>query len=229
MSVTPLADLAHDIPVLGPIGVAVGTLGTTWTQVLAADVSRRGVIFHNPGSVNVFVAPANLSAQPASGAGALLIYPGEEQDVLALDEHQNVNAAWMAWAASGSNRPLTILDFTGTNSSVPAPNPLASLNQGTAISSPNASGVLLTTASATAIAANAQRRGITFHNPGTVGVAVCPANLTAVYGAGGVIVLPGQSKTFMARPASRIRVNCGWNAIAQSGSNQPLSILEHLG
>jgi hypothetical protein len=33
----------------------------------------------------------------------------------------------------------------------------------------------------------------------------------------------------MARPKSRIRVNCGWNAIAQSGSNNPLTILEHLG
>lgn len=225
-----LADLAYDIPVLGPIGIAVSTLGTTWSQVLAADRLCRGVIFHNPGTVNVFVAPANLSAQPASAQGALLIYPGEEADILADNEHVNVNAAWMAWAASGSNQPLTILSFTGANPAQTAiPAPLATLAQGTDITSPNATGLLVGTSSMTAIGANVQRRGITFHNPGTVALAVSPANLAAVYGAGGIILLPGQSKTFMAKAASRIRVNCGWNAIAQSGSNNPLSVLEHLG
>lgn len=226
----PLADLTHDVPVLGPIGIGLATLGTVWAQVLAADAARRGVIFHNPGAQNLFVAPANLAVQPASGQGALLVYPGESAEVLAEDEHQNVNCAWMAWVAGGSNQPLSILNFTSTNAAVTAaPMPLASLNQGSTIASPLGSGVLVGGASTTAIAANRQRRGITFHNPGTVALAVCPANLTAVFGAGGITLLPGQSKTFMAKPQSRIRVNCGWNVIAQSGSNNPLTILEHLG
>lgn len=230
MSVTPLADLAHDIPVLGPIGVGIGTLGTAWAQVLGVDTQRRGVVFHNPGSNNLRVAPANLSGQPAQGQGGILIYPQEEFELYGDDEHMNISQAWMAWVDTGSNQPISILSFTGSNpSQTTPPMPLASLNQGSSILSPNGSGVLLGTSSLLAISANPVRRGITFHNPGSVEVAVCPANLSAVIGAGGIILLPGQSKTFMARPRSRVRVNCGWNAIAASGSNNPLTILEHLG
>lgn len=229
MSAFPLADLVHDIPVLGPIGIGIATLGIVWSPVLAADNQRRGVVFHNPGANNLRVAPANLGSQPAAGNGALLIYPQEEAIILAEDEHQNVNTAWMAWVDTGSNQPISILNFTGTNQSVPPPMPLASLNQGSGISSPVASGPLLGTASALAIGANPQRRGITFHNPGSIPLAVSPGNLVAVYGAGGIIILPGQTKTFMAKPKSRIRVNCSWNAIAQSGAGNPLTILEHLG
>lgn len=227
---SPLADLAHDIPVLGPIGVAVATLGTTWSQVLAADIQRRGVLFHNPGSGNVRLAPATLGAQPGNGQGAVLLYPQSEFAILPGDENQNINCAWMAWVDLGSNQPLSILNFSNANPAVTtAPMPLAALNQGTDIASPVATGVPVTTASIAAVGANAQRRGISFHNPGTVALAVCPANLAAVFGAGGIIVLPGATKTIIANARSRIRVNCGWNAIAQSGSNNPLTVLEYFG
>lgn len=230
MSVLALADLAHDIPVLGPIGVGIATLGTVWQQVLPSDSQRRGVVFHNPGAQNLRVAPANLANQPSAGQGAILIFPGEEFTLYADDEHMNVNQAWMAWVDSGSNQPASILNFTGTNPAVTIPPmPLAQLNQGSVIASPLGTGVLLGTASAAAIGPNPQRRGITFHNPGSVDVAVCPANLAALIGAGGITILPGETKTFMARFTSRIRVNCGWNAIAASGSNNPLTVLEHLG
>lgn len=228
MGVNPLADLAYDIPVLGPIGVAVTGLNTVWQQVLGPDVTRRGVIFHNPGSVDVLVAPANLNSQPATDAGALRIYAQSDMVLLAEDEHENINIAWMGWTDS-STGILSILNFTGTNASVPAPMPLASLNQGSSILSPRASGILLGTGSVPAIGSNAQRRGITFHNPGTVNLAVCPANLAAAIGAGSIILLPGQTRTYQAKPKSRIRINCGWNAIAQSSSNNPLTVLEHLG
>lgn len=228
MGAMPLADLAHDIPVLGPIGVAVSGLTSVWQQVLASDVTRRGVVFHNPGSVDVLVAPANLASQPSSDAGALRIYAQSDLELFTEDEHQNLNTAWMGWVDTGSGI-LSILNFSGTNASVPAPMPLASLNQGSSIASPLGSGVLLATGSAAAIGANPQRRGITFHNPGTVELAVCPANLAAAIGAGSFILLPGQTRTYLAKPKSRVRVNCGWNAIAQSGSNNPLTILEHLG
>lgn len=229
MNVNPLADLAYDVPVLGPIGVAISTLGAVWQQVLGVDVTRRGIIFHNPGANDVLVAPANLPSQPASFAGALRIFAQSDLTLFTEDDHQNINSAWMAWAATGSNQPLSILNFTGTNANVTPPMPLASLNQGSSIPSPLGTGILLGTASAAAIGANPQRRGITFHNPGTVNLAVCPANLAAVIGAGSIILLPGQTRTYMAKPKSRIRVNCGWNALAQSSSNNPLTILEHLG
>jgi hypothetical protein len=37
LSVIPLADLAHGVPVLGPIGVGVSGLGAVWQQVLACS------------------------------------------------------------------------------------------------------------------------------------------------------------------------------------------------
>lgn len=230
MSAIPLSFPVNDIPVLGPIGSGVATLGTTWITILAADPNRRGVVFHNPGTHNLFVAPSNLASQPATGAGGILIYPGEEFELLAESERQNINTAWMGWVDAGVNQPVSILDFTGTNASVPAPLPLASLDYGSVISSPLGTGVLLDTTVSAAIGANAQRRGISFHNPGTISVGVCPANLSVTFGvAGSITVLPGQTKTFMAKPQSKIRCNCGWNAAAQSSFDNPLTILEYLG
>lgn len=228
MNVNPLADLSYDVPTLGPIGAAVPGIGTVWQQVLGFDATRRGVIFSNPGAVDVLVAPANFISQPVGDVGALRIYAQSDLEVLAEDEHTNINAPWMAWTDAGSG-VLSILNFSGTNSTVPVPMPLASLNQGSSIQSPKGYGVSLGTASASVIGSNAQRRGISFHNPGSVVVAVCPSNIPAVVGAGGIVLLPGATKTFMARPKSRLRVNCGWNGIAQSGPSNPLSILEFLG
>lgn len=227
-AVVPLADLAYDVPVLGPIGIGIGTLNGTWAQILAADSQRRGVVFHNPGANNLRVAPANLSGQPASGQGAILIYPGEEFELYAENEHDNLNTAWMAWTDSGSNQPISILNFTGNNPAASTPMPLASLAQGSSIASPLGSGALIGTSSVSLIGTNQMRRGISFHNPGTGNIAVTPANLTAVIGAGGIIILPGETKTFMANPKSRVRVNCGWNGIA-ANANSPVTVLEHLG
>ena len=228
MSAGPLADLSYDIPVLGPIGVGIASVVPVWQQVLAADLTRRGVVFHNPGNVDVLVAPANLASQPATDAGALRIYPGNDLVLLTDDEHTNVNAAWQAWVDAGTGK-LSILNFSGTNPAQATQMPLISLSQGSSITSPISSGVLLGTVSTTVIATNPQRRGISFSNPGTVTVAVSPANLTASIGAGSIIVLPGQTRTYMANSRSRIRVNCGWNGISASGSNNPLTSLEHLG
>ena len=230
MSVIPYADLTHDIPVLGPIGVGVATLGTVWTQIIGSDLTRRGIIFHNPGAHNLFVCPTNITVQPSSNQGALLIQPQSEVEILAENEYNNVNSAWMGWVDAGTNQPVSILNFSGTNASVPPPEPLAQLRQGSAISSPLGSGVLLGVSVSAAISSNAQRRGIIFHNPGTIPLAVMPANLSVTYGvAGSIILLPGDTKTFMAKPNSRIRVNCGWSACAQSSSNNPLTIMEILG
>lgn len=227
MVAIPLSYPSNDVPILGPIGVGVATLGTVWSEILASDPNRRGVIFHNPGANTLFVAPSNLGVQ--STAGAVIVYPGYEVEFLAEDERQNINTAWMGWVDVGANQPVSILNFTGTNASVPAPLPLASLDQGSVITSPLASGSVLTTAVSSVIGSNAQRRGITFSNPGSIPVCVMPSNLSVQFGvAGSITILPGQTKTFMARPRSKVRVNCGWSAAAQSSTN-PLSVLEWLG
>lgn len=223
-SLQPLASLVNSTPILGPIGIGVSTLGTVWQQVLPADSNRRGLIFYNPGTNNLRVAPVNLAAQ--ANAGAFLIYPGEMFELFAADEIANINSAWMAWVDTGSNQPLSILNFTGTNASVAAPQPMANLNYGVPIQSPLTYGSTLGAASASVIAANPVRRGILFHNPGTVNIAVTPANLVAVIGAGGITILPGQTKEIRAR--GLIRVNCGWNGIAASAGSNPLTVAELL-
>jgi hypothetical protein len=222
----PLADLANDVPVLGPIGVAVTTVGTTAAQVIGADAVRRGILFHNPGSVNLRIAPVGSTLVTA--AGGILIYPGEEFELLEGDDNLfNVNCAWQAVADGGSNNALTIFNFTDNNPAQVTQNPLMQVNQTAQISSPAITQeTALGTVSKSVIGANPMRRGILFHNPGSVVVGVCPANLVALIGAGSLTILPGQEKRILAK--GRVRVNCGFNAIAQGGSNNDLTILEFL-
>lgn len=220
----PLAGLSNAIPVLGPIGIGIATLGTTWIQVLPADAGRRGVLFYNPGANNLRVTPVNLAVQ--GNAGAFLIYPGEWLEFYADDLSVNVNSAWMAWVDTGTNQPISILNFTSTNTSVPAPQPQSQMSYGVPVQSPLTYGTTLTNASVPIIAANPQRRTVVFHNPGTVNVAVTPANLVAVIGAGGIILLPGQTKQIPAK--GLIKVNCGWNGIAAVAGSQPFTVAELL-
>lgn len=218
------ARLSGDVPVLGPIGVGYATLGTTSAEVIGADAVRHGLIFHNPGSVIFRVTPANLT--PVAGVGGIPVYPQSELPILG-EELTDVNCAWNAVADSGANNPVTIFNFTDNYQGVPAPEPLARLNVGVPISSPLGIQIsALTTASLSVIGANPVRRGILFSNPSDVPVAVCPANLTALFGAGSMIVLPGGEKRIMAK--GRLRVNCGWKAIAESGAGKSLTILEFL-
>lgn len=222
--VATLARLSHDIPVLGPIGIGIATLGTAaMTPVLGADPMRRGVIFHNPGANILRVTPGNIVALGL--AGAAIIYPQSELSIFA-DDLTNVNCAWNAWVDNGANQPITVLNFTDNNPAVTnPPEALAQLNTGTPITSPLGYPLTLGTVSAAAIGANPVRRRIDFHNPGTGLIAFSPANLAASIGAGSIVVLPGQTKTIQAQ--GRVRVNCGWNAIAQNAAS-PATILEYL-
>jgi hypothetical protein len=226
-STLPMSRLSYGVPVLGPVGIGF-SLGTVWQQVLGFDAVRRGVIFANPSSDTIYVAPVNLASQQV--AGAIEIFAQEEWDLFA-DPPVQVNTAWMAWAKTGPSTAFTIFNFTDVNTlgnpnNANALQPQANLNYDVPIVSPNTGGVLLGTASASAIGANPVRRGIAFHNPGTVEIAVCPSNLSAAFGPGSLIVLPGATKRVFAK--GNVKVNCGWNAIAQSGSGNPLTILEYV-
>jgi hypothetical protein len=222
----PTIELIHDIPILGPIGIAVNTLGMASQQVMPSDPVRRGFIVHNPGGNNVRLAPGNLAA--SVGAGSLLIEPQSEFSIFAddIDNLQNLNCAWNACADSGVSNPLTIFNFTDNNQSVPAPEALVTLTSHPLISSPVGSAASLDTTSVQILGASPVRRGVIFHNPGTIPLAICPANLTAVFGGGSMVVLPGQERRIIAE--GRIRVNCAWNGIAQSGTGNPLTILSIL-
>jgi len=218
------ADLAYDLPILAPIGIAVSTLSTVWQQVLPSDPVRRAVVFHNPGSVTLFVAPANLAAQAL--AGAIAVLPQTEFSIFS-DDDARCNAAWMAWVASGVSQPATILNFTDTPVSA-APPPMPQMRQALdiAITSPVTTGFALDTTSRAVIGSNPVRRGIQFHNPGEVTAFVAPSNLAAAAGAGSLTILPKDTKTIMAR--GRVRVGAGWNGRSETGSGNPLTILEYL-
>jgi len=95
------------------------------------------------------------------------------------------------------------------------------------IASPNGSTVLVGTASVPAIGANPSRRGVRFFNPGTVTLFICPANQAAVIGQG-IPILPGGGPVDMIGDGALINYNSGWNVIAASGSNNPLTVLELL-
>lgn len=218
----PRSDLHGDVPVIGPVAVAK-TVGATVTQVAAADPVRRGILFHNPGSVAIRVAPSNLT--PSIGIGGIVIYP-QTEFALYSDGFIQVNCAWSAIADDGSSNPLTVFDFTDGAQVIP-PARTTAMNGNIQIASPNGIQVSnLATLSQSVLGSNINRRGILFQNPGTVPISVCPSNLVASIGAGSLVILPGQEKRIF--PQGRVRVTCAWNAIASSGSGNFLTILEFL-
>lgn len=93
------------------------------------------------------------------------------------------------------------------------------------LTSPVGSTVLVGTASTAVIGPSASRRGLMFFNPGTVVLYICPANQAAVIGQG-IPIFPGGGPLDMLGDGKLIAYNSGWNAIAASGSNNPLTILE---
>jgi hypothetical protein len=226
-NLSPQASLAGDVPVLGPIGVAVTGLTTVAAPAIAADICRHGLIFHNPSAtIAKRIAPAGMAL--AGGTGGMLVYPQSDLFLLAgNDEYFNINAAWNAVTDNNSDGTLTIFNFTDANPSVPAPMMRAALSYVVPITSPNGIAVTnLTTASAQVIAANPVRRGIIFSNPGVANKYVCPANLAASVGAGSWTILPGQQRMIIAR--GRVRVNCAWNGLSANNADPDLTILEML-
>lgn len=105
--------------------------------------------------------------------------------------------------------------------------PTIQQNLNVQIVSPNGTTVLVGTSSITAIGPNANRRGLSFFNPGTVQLYICPANQTAVIGQG-IPILPSGGPVDMIGDGELLNYNSGWNVIAASGSNNPLTILELL-
>lgn len=105
--------------------------------------------------------------------------------------------------------------------------PTIQQNNAVQIASPQGSTVLVATASILAIGANANRRGLQFFNPGTVQLYICPANIPAVVGQG-IPIFPGGGPVQFIGDGILVNYNSGFNVIAASGSNNPLTILEML-
>lgn len=230
---TSRAYLYGDIPILGPIGVAVTGISNTATLAIAADNLRHGILFFNPNSSTVLrIAPANVSL--VSGSGGIAIEPFSYFELYDSiggnfgndDAVVRINCAWNVVADAAGAFGLTIWNFTDANPAVTSPPaPVAYQNLDIDITSPNGGQVTnLTTSSVTLLPSNSNRRGILFHNPGTQNKAVCPSNLSASQGAGSIILLPKAQKQINA--FGKVRVNCGFNAQTANNSDGSLSWLE---
>lgn len=93
--------------------LAFNNLTTTPGQVLGFDPARVSVTFHNPGTVDVFVAPgfiqntgSDVALAPTVGAlgGCFRVYANGG----ALTVTGECQKSWQAFAASGSANPLTV-------------------------------------------------------------------------------------------------------------------------
>ena len=95
---------------------AFNTLSTTPQQVVAANPSRQQITFHNPGDVDIFVAPGTvlnssgsavaLSPTTSALGGCFRVYANGGS----LTIQGECQTAWQAFSASSTGKPLTIMD-----------------------------------------------------------------------------------------------------------------------
>lgn len=84
-------------------------------QVAPANPSRQKIVFHNPGTVDVFVFPQLQNATGSATSNAPTVAaPGGSFRVYAnggtLSVEGECQGAWSALAASGSTGALTVMD-----------------------------------------------------------------------------------------------------------------------
>lgn len=102
-----------------PITYAINNLGTSAiTTVLGSSTVRHGLIFHNPGTANIYIFPTNVftialaSTTPTTALlGGTLLIAGGSTLSLPSTIFPNVNTGWRAFSGTGSGQSLTIVEF----------------------------------------------------------------------------------------------------------------------
>jgi hypothetical protein len=93
--------------------LAFNNLNTTPAQVLAGDPARTSIVFHNPGTIDIFVAPgfvqntgSDVALVPSTAAlgGCYRVYANGGS----LTISGECQKPWQAFSASATNNPLTI-------------------------------------------------------------------------------------------------------------------------
>lgn len=90
-------------------------LNTTPAQVAPANPSRQQITFHNPGDVDVFIAPSYIQTSGSDAAfspttsalgGCFRVYANGGS----LTIQGECQKAWQAFTASGTGKPLTVME-----------------------------------------------------------------------------------------------------------------------
>lgn len=95
---------------------AFNTISTAPQQVAPGNPSRQQITFHNPGDVDIFVAPGTVLN--AAGSAVVLVPTtaalGGCFRIFAnggsLTITGECQTAWQAFSASGATKPLTVMD-----------------------------------------------------------------------------------------------------------------------
>lgn len=94
--------------------LAFNNLSTTPEQILPADPQRTRIVAHNPGTVDIFIAPAYvqntggdvaLVPSPSALGGCFRVYANGGT----LELTGEVQKPWQAFSASASANPLTVM------------------------------------------------------------------------------------------------------------------------
>lgn len=102
-------------PVSGARTYAYNNLTTSPQQVAGANPARQSITFHNPGTIDIFVAPAfvqntgsDVALVPSTGAlgGCYRVYANGGTLTLTGE----VQKPYQAFAASATGNPLTVTD-----------------------------------------------------------------------------------------------------------------------
>jgi hypothetical protein len=116
------AYLAGDIPILGPIGVAVTGISNAPITAIAADFLRHGILFHNPNAGAILrVLPLGATLTPGQGGIPILpfgffeLYDSEGGNTGNANELTRVNCGWQVAADTAGSFGLTIWNFTDNN------------------------------------------------------------------------------------------------------------------
>ena len=94
---------------------AFNNINTTPQQIIGGSSGRQSITVHNPGTVDVFVAPASVlvngsdtTLTPSTGSlgGCFRVYANGGTLVITGE----CQKPWQAFSASATNNPLTIMD-----------------------------------------------------------------------------------------------------------------------
>jgi hypothetical protein len=94
---------------------AYNAISTAPAVVAPANTSRQTIVFHNPGTGNLYVGPSQVLNAAGSGVpltpttaavgGCFILFPGATLTVTG-----ECQGSWQAFAAANANNPLTVMD-----------------------------------------------------------------------------------------------------------------------